>query len=252
MAFIKLFLVILLVLSGSQSFACDSTVLALLTGNDISTSTVSRFLSISNKLIVEGDMLNSYNITAARKQHTTIMNDWLELVSELSSTPMIANSHKTEFKETLSDVSKDLGIVRKLLEKEIYVNIHEIIEVCVTKITILGTLIKDNTAARDFLKFELSIYNPGVYLDRPDEFLIQSYLNDIELTINHFEKSYSSKANELSKAFSVAVENHRKTIDKIRTNQTSWEKALISYNNLKNAFVAIKQQLLAEGYIKSN
>ena len=68
-------------MAESQSFACDSTVLALLTGNDLNTTTVNKFLEVSNKLIAEGDMLNSYNIAAAQKQHAVIMRDWLGLVA---------------------------------------------------------------------------------------------------------------------------------------------------------------------------
>ena len=44
-------------------------------------------------------MLNSYNIAAAKKQHATIMKDWLGLVSELGSAPMVPDSNKTEFKD---------------------------------------------------------------------------------------------------------------------------------------------------------
>ncbi len=251
MAFIiKILFVLMIILSKSQSFACDSTVLALLTGNDINATTVNKFLEVSNKLIVEGDMLNSYNIAAAKKQHTVIMRDWLGLVSELGSTSMVSDSHKKEFRELLSEVAKDLGIVRKQLEKEIYTNIHEIIEVCVTKITILATLIRDNKEVYNFLKFELSVYSPGVYLDKQDEFLTESFLKDIETTVGNLEKTYSQKAKELSKAFMVSVENHRKIIDEVKNNQILWEKATLSYNDLKNSFVALKQQLLADNYFE--
>ena len=238
----------MLILTESQSFACDSTVLALLTGKDLNDSAVSRFLEVSNKLIAEGDMLNSYNIAAAKKQHAIIMRDWLGLVTELGSTPMVSDSNKEEFRNLLSEVAKDLGTVRKLLEKEIYVNIHEIIEVSVTKITILGTYVRDNAVIRNFLKFELCVYEPGIYLDRQDEFLSNSYLREVEITVNNLEKSYSSKAKELSKDFLTAVENHRKIVDEIKNMQLPWEKATLSYNDLKNSFVALKQQLLADGY----
>lgn len=232
----------------SQSFACDATVLALLTGKDLNSTVVSKFLEVSNKLIAEGDMLNSYNIAAAKKQHAVIMRDWLGLVTELGSAPMVADSNKEEFRELLSEVAKDLGAVRKMLEKEIYVNIHETIEVSVTKITILGTYVRDNAVVRNFLKFELSIYAPGVYLDRQDEFLTNSYLRDIEITLGNLEKAFSPKAKELSKNFMTAVESHRKIVDEVKNNQLSWEKATLSYNDLKNSFVALKQQILADGY----
>ena len=232
----------------SQSFACDATVLALLTGNDLNATTVNKFLEVSNKLIAEGDMLNSYNIAAAKKQHAVIMRDWLGLVTELGSAPMVSDSNKEEFRNLLSEVAKDLGVVRKLLEKEIYVNIHEIIEVCVTKITILGTYVRDNAVVRIFLNFELSVYAPGVYLDRQDEFLSNSCLSGIEIKAEDLEKSFSQKAKELSKNFMTAVESHRKIVDEVKNNQVSWEKATLSYNDLKNSFVALKQQLLADGY----
>lgn len=252
MAFIINFIVVLiLIFTESQSFACDSTVLALLTGNDINASTASKFLAISNKLVAEGDMLNSYNIAAAKKQQAIIMKDWLGLVSELGSAPMVSDSHKTEFRKILSEVAKDLGIVRKLLEKEKYANTHEIIEVCVTKISILGALATNNNLVCDFLKFELFVYSPGVYIDRQEEFLAKSFLNNIEVTISNLEKSYSQKAKELSKSFLISVENHRKIIAEVRNNQIPLEKALLSYNNLKNFFVAVKQQLLKDGYFSN-
>lgn len=237
---------------NSQVFACDSTVLALLTGNDINTSTISKFLDISDKLVAEGNMLNSFNIASAKKQHAVIMKDWLGLVSELGSAPMVSDSNKTEFREILSDIAKNLGVVRKLLEKETYTNIHEIIEVCVTKISILATLIKENTKVYNFLKFELSVYTPGIYLDKNDEFLTKSFLKNIEKTVNDLEKSYSQKAKELSKSFLVSVENHRKIIVEVRNNRIPWEKAHLSYNNLKNSFVAMKQQLLEDAYFDTS
>ena len=102
MAFIiKIILVLLLFFAESQSFACDSTVLALLTGKDLNDSAVSKFLEVSNKLIAEGDMLNSYNIAAAKKQHAIIMRDWLGLVTELGSAPMVSDSNKEEFRNLL-------------------------------------------------------------------------------------------------------------------------------------------------------
>ncbi len=249
---IKIIFVLFLIIAETQSFACDSTVLALLTGNDINSSTVSKFLSVSDKLVAEGDMLNSYNIAAAKKQHAIIMRDWLGLISELGSTPMVSDAHKKEFRELLSDVAKGLGIVRKQLEKEIYLNIHEIIEVCVTKITILATLVRDNTKVYNFLQFELSVYAPGVYLDKHDEFLTESFLKDIETTVGNLEKTYSQKAKESSKDFLNSVENHRKIIDEVKNNKISWEKATLSYNDLKNSFVALKQQLLSDGYFEDS
>ena len=246
--YIRIIIVLVQVFAASQSFACDATVLALLTGKDLNDSAVSKFLEVSNKLIAEGDMLNSYNIAAAKKQHAIIMRDWLGLVTELGSAPMVSDSNKEEFRNLLSEVAKNLGAVRKLLEKEIYVNIHEIIEVSVTKITILGTYVRNNAVVRNFLKFELCVYEPGVYLDRQDDFLTNSCLSGIEITVENLEKSYSSKAKELSKDFLTAVANHRKTVDEVKNKQLPWEKATLSYNDLKNSFVALKQQLLAEGY----
>ena len=197
-------------------------------------------------------MLNSYNIAAAKKQHAIIMKDWLSLVSELGSTPIVSDSHKKEFRELLSGVAKDLGVVRRQLEKEIYINIHEIVEVCVTKITILATLVRDNAKVYNFLKFELSVYLPGVYLDKQDEFLTQSFLKDIEITVNNLKISFSQKAKELAVLFLNSVDNHRKMIDDIKNNQIPWEKATLSYNDLKNSFVALKQQLLADGYFEGS
>lgn len=230
--------------------ACDSTILALIAGEDLNASTVSKFLSISEKLEKEGDMLNAYDIANAKQIHKEIMQNWLKLVVELGSAPMVPDNYKKEFSSILSEVAKDLGRVRKKLETNNLVNIHEIIEGSVTKISILGAQINNKPQIYNFLQLELLVYKPGMYLDEPDVFLDRKEFKDLECLVSNQKNNYTEKMNKPVSDFISNIKNHIETAKRVKNKKIEFDKICITYNDLKNSFVKMKQQLLDEGYFK--
>lgn len=248
----KLLQIILMfyLLSSSSVYACDSTLLALIAGEDINATTVAKFLSISEKLQAEGNMLNAFDIAAAKKQHKEIMQNWLKLVVELGSAPMVPSEYKKEFTTLLSEIAKDLGKVRKKLDDNSLVNIHEILESSMTKISILGAQINNKTLILDFLRIELMVYKPGLYLDDQEIFIKVSEfeLENLEEILNKQKINYSAKASELADLFVIEAKKHIKTASAVKNKEIIADKLAISYNDLKNSFVKMKQQLLNDGF----
>ena len=241
-------LLVAFLMTSNIVVACDSTLLSLIAGEDINVSTVSKFLSISEKLQAEGDMLNAYNIAAAKKQHKEIMQNWLKIVVELGSASMVPGEYQQEFTSLLSEIAKDLGKVRKKLNDNSLVNIHEILESSMTKISILGAQINNRVLILNFLRIELMVYKPGLYLDEPESFIKMSELENLEDSLNNQKVNYSAKANDLADGFIVEAKKHRKTANAVKNKEMIWDKLIVSYNDLKNSFVKMKQQLLNDGF----
>ena len=246
---LKITLVFILIISSSV-FACDSTLLALIAGEDINSTTVAKFLSISEKLQTEGDMLNAFDIAAAKKQHKEIMQHWLKIVVELGSASMVPNEYKKDFVSILSEIAKDLGKVRKKLDENSLVNIHEILESSMTKISILGAQINNKVLILNFLKIELMVYRPGLYLDDHEIFIKTSEfeLANLEEAIDKQKVNYSNKASDLANLFIIESKKYLKTVLAVKNKEVIWDKLAISYNDLKNSFVKMKQQLLNDGF----
>lgn len=247
---IKYLICLCLLFLPNSLLACDSTILAILAGENINTTTVNKFLAVSNKLQAEGEMLNAYNLAAAKQLHKEIMENWLKLVSELGSAPMVPREHKEEFIAILSEVAKDLGKVRKKLQTDSLTAIHEIIENAVIKISILGAQINNKPQIYNFMKFELRVYKPGIYLDDSSVFLKEVALGDLENELSALSNKFSKTALKLADSFIETLAKHRQTIKDAEKNKINVDKIAISYNDLKNTYVAMKQQLLSDGYFK--
>ena len=246
----KLFLYLWLLLGTTPVFACDSTILAILAGENLNTSTVNKFLSVSDRLQAEGDMLNAYNIAAAKQIHSEVMQNWLKIVSELGTAPMVPTNYREEFVSLLPEISKDLGKVRKKLQTDSLVSIHEIIETSVIKISILGAQINNKPLIYDFMKFELMVYKPGIYLEDSLKFTKETKLDNLENIIFELKKNYSEKSSKLADDFVEILQTHRLLAQKVENKAAAIEKLITSYNDLKNSFVKMKQQLLDDGYFK--
>jgi len=171
------------------------------------------------------------------------MENWLQIVSELYSNNLVSNDYKEEFSAILIEVAKDLGAVRKNLNINNTISLHEIIEAGITKISLLGAIINDNKHIYEFLKLELDIYKPRQYINDFEKFSQMTDFIDFDEKIGEFKKSYSEKAvilaDELLQSFKV-YSGIIKNKDK--------DKYIIAYNNFVNAFVLLKKQLLDDKY----
>ena len=227
-------------------YACDNTLLTILAGKNVNELNVAKFLAISEKLQKEGDMLTAFNLASAKQIHKEVLQKWLSLVSELGGSPVVKKIYREEYTKFLSEIAKDLGVIRKRLMKEKLDNVHEIIENCVTKISILGAQINEQVTVYNFLKFELLVYEPGNYLDKPDKFIEESILERVYevLETNEFYIKDKSACDE----FLEKLNKHRENINKFKNNELKYDKLAVSYNVLKNSFVLVKQKLLNSGY----
>ncbi|MDD3001681.1 MAG: hypothetical protein PHF29_07995 [Candidatus Riflebacteria bacterium] len=223
--------------------ACDSTILSLLTGTTQHSVVVTKMLAVSQKLQLEGEMLNAFNIANAKNMHKEIMENWLQIVSELYSNNLVGNNYKEEFSAILIEVSKDLGTVRKNLNINNTNSLHEIIEACITKISLLGAIINDDKHIYEFLRLELNVYKPRPYLNDFEKFSKMTDFVHFDEKIGELKKSYSEKAvilaDELSKSFKV-YRNIIKSQEK--------DKYITAYNNFVNTFILLKKQLLDDKY----
>lgn len=241
--FIRWVLILFVFIVPHSLYACDSTILSLLTGTTQHSVVVTKMLAVSQKLQLEGEMLNAFNIAGAKNMHKEIMENWLQIVSELYSNNLVSNDYKEEFSAILIEVAKDLGAVRKNLNINNTISLHEIIEAGITKISLLGAIINDNKHIYEFLKLELDIYKPRQYINDFEKFSQMTDFIDFDQKIGEFKKSYSEKAaiqaDELLQSFKV-YSGIIKNKDK--------DKYIIAYNNFVNAFVLLKKQLLDDKY----
>ena len=153
-------LLLLLISVYAPTTACDSSMLAILTGSSIQKEITTKTLAICQKIQLTGDYLNSFNIAAARKLHREVMENWLQTATELTTlSTQNTDPGFAPVSGLLMNISRDLGKVRRQLDEDDMTLIHETLEATITRISLVSAIMNDHQKMQKFLDIELAIFS---------------------------------------------------------------------------------------------
>lgn len=241
-----LIIALIAVSTVAKAFACDSTVLAMLTGTSKQQRATTQLLAVTQKLQIEGNNLNAFNIAAAKNMHNEVMQNWLQIASEITVNPPVEEKHKKDFSDLMIIISRDLGKVRRIMNASGTPYIHENIEATITRISMLGAIINNSEKTWDFLTIELALYGPRPLFGELEK--TRKATGDLEFAnvlkpIENIENTKSMQS-ELVKEYRTY-----QTMLASETEKVS-QKTFAKYQDCLNLFVKIKQQLLADKYFE--
>ncbi len=244
--FIQTAIISLLLLSMSTAVACkacDSSMLAILTGSSMQKEITTKNLAICQKIQQTGDYLNGFNIAAARKLHHEVMENWLQTATELTTTAaQNAGPDSGKISGLLMSVSRDLGKVRRQLDEDDMTLIHETLEATITRISLMSAMINGHEKMRKFLAIELAIFS------------LRPFFNDLTELRKLTGKNLLQKANaefRLLPAVSETAELERLDAlfadfcSRLSTDEKQLPASgLAAFQSLQNYFINFKQSLL--------
>ncbi len=234
---------IIFTLCAGVSFSCDSAILALLTGKDSNSVFVTRLLAISQRLQLEGEALNGFNIAAAKKQHKEILEAWLYTVSEAYTSIEVPKDYAGEYSRLLIEVAKDLGQIRKKLSADSLELIHEIIEACITKISLIGAIVSQQFKVYEFLKLELAIFEPRCFIKDFEKFTKMTGFEGFKSKMEKVLNGSSEKQRVISEQLFEKIEYFKK---RLGSSGKVEGKCLTDYIALVDTFILLKKQILEE------
>ncbi|EKD84116.1 MAG: hypothetical protein ACD_39C00232G0001 [uncultured bacterium] len=245
--FCKLLCVILLlILPSEMACCCDNSMLELLTGSSSQESVSAKLLVISSKMQVTATHAQSFNHAAAEKMHHEVMESWLYVASQITSNPPGAAADNNDFHPVIVLISRDLGSIRQQILQRQLEDVHDQLEICVSRMSLLAAMINGHLRMRDFLRFELLILSlrpkSRSFVPGRDMILSSDFLTVLDSLGLHESPAVMEKVALLKKLFLVLR-------DTVSADQNRFSTAtLTSYLALYNEFAEFKKLLLSEKY----
>lgn len=236
-------LFLLLMSAVTPTIACDSSMLAILTGSSMQKEITTKTLAICQKIQQTGDYLNSFNIAAARKLHREVMENWLQTATEL--TTLSTQNTKPGFVPVsglLMNISRDLGKVRRQLDEDDMTLIHETLEATITRISLVSAIINGHQKMQKFLDIELAIFSLRPFFNDRTELRKLTGENHLHKAGADFRPLIvASEAAELDRLDALFAD-FCTTLD-TGENQLP-ASGLAKFQSLQNRFISFKQSLL--------
>ncbi len=243
---VTIFFLPAIIQTPGQLFGCDNTLLELLTGSKTQDSVNEKLLVISSKMQVTAELAKAFNHAAAEKMHQESMESWLYVASQITSNPPGRAAGDAEFNPLLVKISRDLGAVRQQLTGRQIDDVHDRLEICVSRMSLLAAIINGNVSMRKFIGFELLLLGlrpqPMFFADSRAAIAAADFnatIDKLELPQTHeiIEKSALLKTVFADLQNSAAADVN-----------TFSKRTLTSYLSLYNEFSALKKILLAGRY----
>lgn len=226
--------------------ACDSTLLELLTGSNAQETFSEKFLVISSKMQVTATLSQAFNHAAAEKMHHEVMDSWLYVASQITSNPPGSATADPGFHATVVNISRELGLIRQQLSRRELDHVHDQLEICVSRISLLAAMISGHQPMKDFLGFELLTLER-----RPQR---QSFASSqAEIVATEFVKVLDGLNLPDTGAVAEKVTSLKHLFEKFRSSvsndrSTFSRSSMATYLEIYNEFSALKKLLLAENY----
>ncbi|KAF1080898.1 MAG: hypothetical protein GQF41_2712 [Candidatus Rifleibacterium amylolyticum] len=226
--------------------ACDNTLLELMTGSSAQAEINEKLLVISSKMQVTATLSQAFNHAAAEKLHHEAMDSWLYVAAQITSNPPGQAAEDAGFSSLLVDISRDLGFVRQQIAARQLEDVHDRLEICVSRMSLLAAMINGNQRMKQFLGFEILLL--GL---RPLPLFFEQSRNAIAnadfitaLTGLNLPETVDIK----EKAASLA-DNFKRLKESASADGGAFSRqTLTAYLTLYNEFSAMKKLLLAEKY----
>lgn len=238
-----------ILLSGIyQLSACDSSMLEILTGNSAQQDLTIRMLAITQKMQQTGSFLNAFNKAAADKLHREIMENWLSITSMIPSLPT-DNSQVKECSELMMRISRDLGKIRRLLEENDAATIHEEIEACITRISLVSAIFSNHQRMRSFLEIELAIFQLRPVMSDIDNLKMLLQSSNLPAMLANFATGPASSSVLLINNVIDCLNSFLQAVEIASPSSSiSITKAMPA---LLNSFISLKQHLLNTGFFRN-
>jgi len=242
------FAVLLLIAHCQTACCCDSTMLELLTGSSSQESFSAKLLVVSNKMQVTAAYAQAFNHAAAEKMHHEAMDSWLYVASQITSYPPGKASGDLDFQSVVVQISRELGSIRQQIMQRELDDVHDRLEICVTRMSLLAAIINGHRRMIDFLRFELVLLNlrpkPRSFATCRDAIIASDFLA-VLAGLGLPESPQITSKISIMKALFVAMRDSA-TSDQQRFGTAT----LTGYLNLYNEFSEFKKILLAEKYFQ--
>lgn len=212
---------------------------------------VQRLLAISQRLQLEGDSLNAFNLATAKNQHQEILEAWLQTVSDAHTSVEIARVYQDEYSRLLLEVAKDLGKIRKKLLANSLDLIHEIIEACITKISIIGAIASEKQLVYQFLQLELAVFAPRPFIKDSTLFNDMLKSTNIEEKLMPLTPRFSNESQLLSHNLISMFNAFKLVLATISSDEKVSLKQFSAYNEVVDSFILLKKKLLDEHFLEN-
>ncbi len=237
--------------SGSQpGRACDSTLLEILTGSSPEQSVAEKLLVISSKMQVTAALSQAFNHASAEKQHHEVMDLWLHVAAQITSNPPGNAGSDSGFHPLITQISRDLGTVRQQIVARQMEVVHDRLEICVSRMSLLASIITGHKRMREFLEFELLVLGLRPLLQSFEESRAAVVATDFAAALASLNLPETSDINDQAFALKKQFATFR---DSFADDQKAFSNAtLTSYLALYNEFSALKKLLLAAKYFSDS
>jgi len=220
--------------------ACDNTLILLLTGDTAEESVCRKLVHISGEMQKTADLAQSFNHAATAELHQEVLNKWLYVASEITSSPPASAAEHPQFMSLLTQISRELGQVRRLIGDKKLETVHHFLEVSVARMSLLSAILADaQPHINNFIEFEIALFatrpapGPNQRLSN-SEFSAQ--LNGLNLPEDAETQSAATSLLQAFMAFDTAQESQ------------NFLQAQIKYQEVYNRYVKLKRSLLDKGF----
>lgn len=228
--------------------ACDSSMLEILTGSSSQQSVTAKILAVSQKMQQAANLLKSFNHAAASRLHGEVMEDWLYIASQVAIDLRGSAADSLEFSSLLMQIAQDLGRVRRKLESDQLDYIHEILEACITRMSLVSAIINGQQRVREFLEIELLLY--GI---RPlfSDLAVLTAMAGSSTLIARLAAMQPHLATETAVMIPVLGNLYQDYCQSLQLDRSKVSSATqAAFQKLLNHFVKFKQTLLNSNYFK--
>ena len=240
------FVVLFLIATAHVAFGCDSTMLEILTGSKPEASITARLLVVSSKMQVTASYAQAFNHAAADKMHHEAMESWLHVASQITSDPPDKVAADSDFHAVIVQISRDMGSIRQQILQRQLDNVHNQLEICVSRMSLLAAMINGHPRMQDFLRFELLVLGLRPHLQFFDTLKAAILSADFGSVIRDLGLPESPQINERV----VALKNCYLTLsDRASADLHNFSPSTqTAYLALYSEFYELKKLLLAEKY----
>lgn len=237
---------VLVLVHAPLAISCDNTMLELITGSSAQESVSTSLLVISSKMQVVAAVSQAFNHAAAEAKHQEVMESWLYIASQITTNPPGHAAEDPDFHDTIVSISRDLGNVRQLLLQRQLDDVHDCLEICVSRMSLLAAMINGNQCMKNFLRFELLTFSFRPIVPDSAAWRHALLTVDYDAAINRLALPESAEIAARILPLKIAFAALRKNVEA--------EPKILGKSNLSvylafyNEFSALKKQLLAEKY----
>ena len=228
--------------------ACDSSMLEILTGTSSQKELTVKMLAITLKLQTTASYLKAFNTAAARKLHQETMENWLSITASLPSMPA-SDSELIDSANLPVKISRSMGQIRKQIESDDTTNIHELIEACISRISLVSAIINKHDKICHFLEIELEIFELRLLANNREEAQKKLESSALEKNLQKLRQQQAGIAEEFLQNFESYFSRLQDSIRDTADNYSGISAP--SLDELVGSFIKLKQHLLNSGYFKN-